>query len=93
VKRATEQGSAASIRTTSQSIAWVARTGPGLGKASVWVDGRKVATVNLFSAAWTGSQVVWAADWASAKARTVTVRVLGTAGHPGVEIDGFYTFR
>jgi hypothetical protein len=37
--------------------------------------------------------VVWAADWVATKARTVMVRVVGTAGHPGVEIDGFYTLR
>jgi hypothetical protein len=93
VVRATGHGASASIRTTSQAIAWVARSGPRLGKATVWVDGRKVATVNLYSATWSGPKVVWAADWVATKARTVMVRVVGTAGHPGVEIDGFYTLR
>jgi hypothetical protein len=71
----------------------VARTGPSLGKATVWVNGRKVATVHLYRTTWSGPKVVWAADWATATARTITIRVVGTDGHPGVEIDGFYIFR
>lgn len=83
------RGATASITTSARSIAWVSLRGPGRGRASVYVDGALVATIDLGAAGTAGRQVVWTRTWSTARARTVVIRVLGTSGRPRVELDGF----
>ena len=66
-------------------------TGPTRGKAEVFVNGAKVATIDLYSATSAHQKVVWVGSYTSAAARTVSIRVLATAGHPRVDLDGFVT--
>jgi hypothetical protein len=76
---------------TGRSVAWVARTGPNRGVATVYVNGTKFATVDLYSPAYGNQRVVWARNWSTSAARTITIRVAGTSGRPLVDLDALVT--
>lgn len=86
---ATTAGARATFTTTGRSFAWVAALGPGRGSAQVYVDGVLVKTVSLYKATTGYRRVVFVTRWPSAGSRTVQIRVLGTRGHPRVDLDGF----
>jgi hypothetical protein len=90
-KAASKVGAKASTTFTGRTIAWVASTGPTRGKAEVLVNGTKVATVDLYSASGAYRKVVWVGSYTTASPRTVSIRVLGTSGHPRVDLDAFIT--
>jgi hypothetical protein len=82
------KGATAKLTFTGRAVAWVAPTGPNLGKARVLINGRRVATVDLRG---DGTQrlLVFSRTWVKAAQRTIKIKVLGTAGRPRVELDGF----
>lgn len=82
-------GSTASFTFTGRSIAWVGLKGVGRGKAAVYVNGVYKATVDLYSATTKKQLIVWSANYGASATRTVTIKVLGTAGRPRVDVDGF----
>jgi hypothetical protein len=88
-KTSTTAGSTATYRFTGRSFAWVGLTSPTRGKARVYVDGVLRATVDLYSAATVKQRILWSVNYATSAARTVRIQVLGTAGRPRVEVDGF----
>jgi len=88
-KTSTTAGSSATIRVTGRSVAWVGLTSPTRGKARVYVDGVLKATVDLYSATTMKQRILWSANYATSAARTVRIVVLGTAGRPRVDVDGF----
>jgi subtilisin family serine protease len=63
---------------TMQDVAIVAIKGPSKGIAKVFVDGKEVASVDLYSSTNQYRQVVWAMDFGSAATHTVELRVTGT---------------
>jgi Zn-dependent metalloprotease len=70
-------------------LGWVTTRGPNRGKAEVWVDGQKKATIDLYSATWKARQVVYAVNFGSPGTHTIEVRVLGTrnAASSGKRVD------
>lgn len=82
-------GATASITSTARSIGWIARRGPSGGKASVYVNGVRVATVDLYASTFQNQRIVWAGAWASSVARRVTIRVVGTGVRRLVDLDAF----
>jgi hypothetical protein len=90
-KYASAAGAKASFTSTGRTIAWVARRGPTRGKAEVFVNGTKVATVDLYASSYQNQRVVWSKSWSSAATRTVTIRVVGTSGRPRVDLDAIVT--
>jgi hypothetical protein len=90
-KWSTQAGARATITFTGKSIAWVATKGPNRGKAEIWVDGVKNATVDLYRDPLREQQVPWAKIWTENGTHTIQVRVLGTVGRPMVDVDGFVT--
>jgi hypothetical protein len=91
--RATRAGASVVFRTTARAIAIVARRGPLNGKARVYVDGDLRGTINLNRSSAQARVVVFSASWATTGSHRVRVVVLGTAGHPRVEIDAFAVLR
>ncbi len=81
----------ARARLTGRSIALVARTGPGMGKAKVFVNGKRVAVVDLARPTTTSREMVWARNFGSAKPRRVAVKAVGRDGV--IEFRGFYVLR
>lgn len=90
-KRSGTAGARATLTFTGRAAAWVARTGPNRGVASVYVNGTRVATIDLSSPTYHNQRVVWARNWSTSAARTITIRVAGTSGHPLVDLDAFVT--
>ena len=86
-------GAQARFTFTGRSVALVARRTPARGMAAIYVNGSKVATIDLYAPTSLDRQVVWSMDWSTSAARTVTVRVLGTPGRARFDLDGFVTVR
>jgi hypothetical protein len=55
----------------------------------VFMDGRYVRTVNLHAAGAHPRRIVFEQHWATSGAHSITIEVLGTAGHPRVDVDAF----
>jgi concanavalin A-like lectin/glucanase superfamily protein len=88
-KASSRAGARATISVTGRSVEWVARKGPGRGRAQVYVNGALKATVDLYASTYQNQRVVWAANWSSSATRTISIRVLGTSGRPRVDLDAF----
>jgi serine protease len=79
---------------TGSSIAWIATKSTNRGEAAVFIDGVQVKTVDLYSATATTAQfVAFSKTWAASGSHTIEVRVVGTAGHPKVDVDAFTRLR
>jgi hypothetical protein len=89
----TARSATARLTFVGRSVAWVSALGPTRGSARVYVDGRLIATVNLYSATPVVRRIVFARHWSSARTHTIRVIVLGTAGHPRVDLDAFIVLR
>ncbi len=90
-RRSGTAGARATLSFTGRAVAWIARTGPNRGVATVYVNGTKVDTIDLYAPAYGNQRVVWARNWSSSAARTVTIRVAGSPGRPLVDVDAFVT--
>ena len=86
-KASSQKSASATIDSTARMLAWVARTAPDRGSASVYVNGVKVATVDLQTSSLQDQRVVWSMSWSTAAPRTVRIVVNATAGHPRVDLD------
>jgi hypothetical protein len=88
---AVKAGASMTYTYDSQVFAWVSEYGPGRGSAKVYQDGILKATVSLYAKANTGPEVVWSNWFTAIGPHTIKVVVVGTAGHPRVDVDGFFT--
>jgi hypothetical protein len=89
VKYARARSASASFSFTGTKVSWIGPVGPTRGKASVYVDGKYVRTVNSYARSFVAQKVLFGLSWSSQKAHTLKVVVAGTAGHPLVAIDAF----
>ncbi len=76
---------------TGRGVAWVSRTGPGGGRARVFVDGRPAGTVSLYSSNTARRTVVFARSWRRDGKHSVAVHPLGA--RPGTTVDAFVLLR
>ena len=92
--RWSSQGGATVTMTFSgRSIAWVAPRGPSRGSARVYLDGAYAGTVSLFSAVSQPPKIVFSKSWSQPAAHVLRLVVMGTAGHPRVDLDAFLVLR
>ena len=70
-----------------RSVALVMPRGPSRGSARIYVDGSYVKTISLYSSTTKYRQVTFARNWGGVGAHTIRIAVVGTAGHPRVDID------
>ena len=89
LRSSTQTAAKSTFSFTGRQFAWVAQTGPTWGSARVYVNGLRVATVNLAALSPGRRQVVFSMAWSRSATRTVVIQVSGTAGHPKVGVDGF----
>jgi hypothetical protein len=82
-------GRRASVSFTGTNIGWVTRKASYNGKAEVWLDGEKVATVDLFSPTTRQRQMVFVRNGLTPGQHTLEIRVLGTksAASTGLRVD------
>ncbi|HEY0444308.1 MAG TPA: hypothetical protein VGC90_08805, partial [Candidatus Limnocylindrales bacterium] len=90
---ATRAGASARITAAGRHFAIVAPVSRTRGAANVYVDGVYQATITFYSSTPTSRRVVWSRTFATDAIRTVELRVLGTAGRPRVDLDGFLVGR
>jgi alkaline phosphatase len=88
-RRSGEPGAILSYAFTGSQVAWYGTLAPSRGHAEVSIDGIPVATVDLHRATTSYRRVLFRHDWPSTGPHTIAIRVLGTAGHPLVDVDGF----
>jgi hypothetical protein len=82
----TTSGSMAKFTFTGRAVAWVAPIGSSRGQARIYLDGTWVKTVDLHGPA---RRIVYTRTFSSVKTHRLTVRVVGTSGHPRVDVDAF----
>jgi hypothetical protein len=70
-------------------VAWVAPTGPTRGSVEVYLDGKSVGTVSLYSSAPASRKLVYTAKWENAGPHSLQIRNLATTGRPRVDVDAF----
>jgi subtilisin family serine protease len=90
---ATHPGASATFRFTGRAFAMIAPKGPTRGSAKLYVDGHYISTFSLYRSTWTPRIVVAARSWPVSGAHSVNVVVVGTAGHPRIDIDAFAVLR
>jgi hypothetical protein len=86
---ASAAGASASYTFTGTSIAWVAAVGPTRGPARVYLDGAYQRTVSLYASSPALRRIVFAHSWPGQGTHTIRVVVVGTSGHPRVDVDAF----
>ena len=89
LRYATVAGASAGLTFTGTSVGWVSAIGPTRGSARVYLDGSLRATVSLFAATGASRRIVYAASWGSQGRHTIRIVVVGTVGHPRVDVDAF----
>ena len=93
LRTSTEANAYVEFRRAAMAIAVVGRRGPTSGKAQVYVDGTLVSTIDLYRSTAQSRVVLFSHAWTTVAPHTVRVVVLGTAGRPRVDIDGFAVLR
>ncbi len=93
VKDAKARGARATTTFTGRSIALVTTRAPKRGKVRIYVNGTRVATIDLRRSSRLTRSVVWQRTWATSATRTIRIVVVGTAGRPRVDLDAFAILR
>jgi hypothetical protein len=86
-------GSIANFNFTGTSVAWVATKANNRGSAHVYLDGVFYKTVSLYSATTIPKAIAFTASWKTAGPHRITIKVVGTAGRPKVDVDAFIRLR
>ncbi len=85
------KGGAVSMKFSGRSIAWVAPTNKYSGWTKVYVDGKYVARINLYSAATTAGKIAFTKTWATVGTHTIKL-VNDQVGHRS-NLDAFVTLK
>jgi subtilisin family serine protease len=93
VNKSANTGAAASYVFTGSGVAFVSTRALSRGIADIWLDGKKVATVDLYAKASQPAYVAWSSGVLTNTSHTVSVRVTGTknasATSKRVDVDAF----
>ena len=93
-KFATAASASATFVTTSvRAIGFVTTQATTRGSFKVYVDGVLKATVSAYTATTTYRRDVYAFAWPTAGNHNIKVVVVGTAGHPRVDVDAFVVLK
>jgi hypothetical protein len=87
VNLTTHAGAGASLTFTGRQVAWVASKTATRGRASVYIDGHLVRTVDLHAAGTHRRQIVFVRTFTTAGTHTIRIVNQGTAGRPSIDID------
>jgi len=93
IRYSTSRGARAVLTFRGRSVAIVAPTGPLLGAARVFIDGKAAGRFDLDTLADQERQLVWSHTWSTSARHRVRVQVLGVPGHPRVDLDAFVILR
>ena len=93
VKYATAAGAYATYTFTGKGVAFVTTRASSRGTVKVYVDGVLVTTLSCNAASTTYRWVGFARTWASSGTHTLKLVVVGTAGHPRIDLDAIEVLR
>jgi hypothetical protein len=88
-RSATTASASATYTFTGSSVGWITSTGPTRGTARVYVDGVYAGPISLYSSTTRPRWIAFARSWATNGTHSIRVVVVGTRGHPRVDVDGF----
>ncbi len=86
-------GASATYTFSGRGIAWVSARSLARGGARVYIDGVLIRSVSLRATRTTARQVVFATRFGVVGPHTIRIVVIGTAGHPRVDLDAFVVTR
>ncbi len=87
------KGATATVSFTGRAFALETYTGPARGSVQIYVDSKYAGTVSTYSTTNKGYQLVFARSWATSGSHKVRFVIVGTPGHPHVDIDGLIVLR
>ncbi len=85
----TAPGSSVTFTFTGSAVGWVAARGPDRGQAKVYIDGAYVHTIDLHASTYGARRLAYVQRWPANGSHTLRIVVVGTTGHPRVDVDGF----
>lgn len=88
-KAARSRGAKATLTVTGTALAWIGPTGPTRGKASVFLDGKWIKSVNMYASSYHARTIVFVMPLNPSSSHKVAIVAQGTAGHPTIAIDRF----
>jgi len=92
-KYATAAGAYASYTFTGRAVAFVTTRASTRGSVKVYLDGVLVTTVSCTASTTTYRWVGFARTWATSGTHTLKLVVVGTSGHPRVDLDAIEVLR
>jgi hypothetical protein len=93
VRYSSVAGSYASLAFSGRAVNFVTTRGPTRGAAKVYIDGIYVTTVSLYASTTTYRYVAYQKTWGWSGTHTIRIVIVGTAGHPRVDVDAFGLLR
>jgi hypothetical protein len=93
VRSTTRSGASATFTFSGRSVGWVAYLASTLGRASVYVDGRLAATVDLHASTTAWRRVAFARRWSASGTHVIRIVCRATSGRPRVDVDAFVVLR
>jgi hypothetical protein len=93
LRHARSSSARATYRFTGRAIYLVTTTAPSRGNVQVWIDGVYRQTLHLYSSGTITRRVMYRTGWSSSGTHRIQLRVLGTSGHPQVDIDAFLVIK
>jgi hypothetical protein len=89
VEYATAAGKTATLTFTGFQVAWMSTQGPTRGSATVKLDSGTAATINTNTSSPKTAHIVDVVTASANGSHKLVVNVLGTSGHPRIDIDAF----
>ncbi len=97
VRAASRAGSAAAIKVTARGLAFVSTRSSSRGKAQVWLDGVRVATIDLYAATTQPGRIVWSRTWSATETHRLRIVITGTKRSASrstrVDVDSFVVLK
>lgn len=93
VKYATALNAKATYTFTGRNVAIVTTKASTRGSFKVYVDGVYKATISLYRTTMLTRQLVYQFGWSASGSHKIQLVVLGTAGHPRVDLDAFVVLK
>lgn len=92
VKHNNDRGAEATFTFTGRKVAWVSRKSRNSGRAKIYINGKHVKTVDLYSSKGKARQVLYTRSWNTSGTRTLKIEIAGknrASGGRRVDIDAF----
>jgi hypothetical protein len=93
LRSTTSMGAYVTYAFTGRGFSFVSRKGTTSGKASIYIDGVYLATVDLYASTTTMRWVAYAKTYATSTKHVLKIVNLATSGRPRLYLDGFATIR